>query len=94
MADRGFKIQHMLAFYQCTLAISPSKHTNIDMTATDVHKTSRTANVRIYEQAIARMKNFRIIKHELSISLLLLIDDITVVCAVMTNFMEPLCSDD
>ena len=40
------------------------------------------------------MKNFRIIKHELRISLLYLIDDITVVCAVMKNFMEPLCSDD
>ena len=65
------------------------------MTATDVHKTSRTANVRIYvEQAIARMKNLHIIKHELPISLLPLIDDITVVCTVMANFMEPLCSDD
>ena len=28
MADRGFKIHDMLAFYQCTLAIPPSKHTN------------------------------------------------------------------
>ena len=65
------------------------------MTATDVHKTSRIAYVRIYvEQAIATMKNLHIIKHELPILLLPLTDDITVVCPVMTNFMEPLCSDD
>ena len=51
MADRGFKSQDMLAFYQCT-----SKHTIMEMTATDLHKTSRTANLTIYvEQAIARM---------------------------------------
>ena len=51
MADREFKSQDMLAFYQCT-----SKHTMMQMTATDVHKTSRTANLTIYvEQAIARM---------------------------------------
>ena len=95
MADRGFKIQDMLAFYQCTLAIPPSKHTNIQMTATNIQKTSRIANVRIYvEQAIARMKTFRILKHELPISLLPFVDDIVLLCAIMTNFMEPLCSDD
>ena len=94
MADRGFKIQDMLAFYQCTLPIRPSKHTNIQMTTTNIQKTSRIANVRIYvEQAIARMKTFRIIKHELPISLLPLVDDIVLLCAITTNFMEPLCSD-
>ena len=61
------------------------------MTATNIQKTSRIANVTIYiEQAIARMKTFRIIKHELPISLL----PIVLLCAIMKNFMEPLCSDD
>lgn len=95
MANRGFKIQDMQALSQCTLGIPPSKHTNVRMTATDIKKYSRIENVRIYvEQAIARMKTFRIIKHELSISLLPLVDDIVLLCAIMTNFMEPLCSDD
>ena len=53
MAERGFKIQDMLAIYKCTIAIPPSKHANIQVTPTDVDKTSRTANVRIYvEQAV------------------------------------------
>ena len=48
MADRGFKIQDKLAFYKCTLATPPSKHTNIPMNATDVHKTSTIANIKTY----------------------------------------------
>ena len=85
----------MLVFCQCTLAIPPSKHTDIQMTATNIQKTSRIANVTIYiEQAIARMKTFLIIKHELPISLLPVVDDIVLLCAIMKNFMEPLCSDD
>ena len=65
------------------------------MTATNIQKTSRIANVTIYiEQAIARMKTFLIIKHELPISLLPVVDDIVLLCAIMKHFMEPLCSDD
>ena len=86
MADRGFKIKDTLAFHQCTLAIPPSKHNNLQMSKEDVAKTSKIANVRIYvEQAIGRMKQFHILKHELPISLLPMIDDITVVCAVMSS---------
>lgn len=48
MADRGFKSQDKVAFYKCTLATPPSKHTNIPMNATDVHKTSTIANVKTY----------------------------------------------
>ena len=93
MADRGFK--EVIALYQRTVAIPPSKHTKIQMTATNLQKNSRIANIRIYvEQAITTMKIFRIIKHELAISLLPVVDDIVLLCAVMINFMEPLCSDD
>lgn len=71
MTDRGFKIKGVLAFYQCTLTIPPSKHTNLQMTSKDVKETSKIANVRIYvEQAIGRMKSFCILKHELPITLL------------------------
>ena len=45
--DRGFNIQDMLAFYQCTFTIPPSKHTNVQMTVTNIQKTSRIENVRI-----------------------------------------------
>ena len=48
MADRGFKIHDLLSFYQCSLAIPPSKHANLQMSTSDVQKTSLIANVRIY----------------------------------------------
>ena len=54
MADRGFKIND-LAFNQCSLTIPPSKHGNLQMSASHVKETSLIANVRIYvEQAIKR----------------------------------------
>ena len=47
------KTQDILVLYQCALAIPPSKHLNIQMATTDIRKTSRTTNIRIYvEQAI------------------------------------------
>ena len=48
MADRGFKIQDILNFYQCTLCIPPSKDTNLQMTKVDVAKTTKIANVPVY----------------------------------------------
>ena len=48
MADRGFKIQDILNFYQCTLCIPPSKHTNLQMAKVDVAKTTKIANVPVY----------------------------------------------
>ena len=71
MADRGFKIQEELAIYQCSLAIHPSKHRDLQMTSTAVKDTSKIANVRIYvEQAIKRMKEFRILKNEIPVTVL------------------------
>lgn len=91
MADRGFKIHDLLSFHQCFLTIPPSKHTNLQMSPKEVKTTSRIANVRIYvEQAIKRIKHFLILKRELPISLLPLIDDIVIVCSSLSNLNEPL----
>lgn len=91
MAGRGFKIQKMLAFHQCTLAIPPSKHSNLYMTVKDVRGTSKIANVRIYvEQKIKRIKDFLIVRREQPISLLPMADDIITVCAALTYLQGPL----
>ena len=63
MADRGFKIRTNLAMYQCTLCIPPSAAKGTQMTSSAVKEMSNVANVRIYvEQAIKRMKDYRILK--------------------------------
>ena len=91
MADRGFKIEDLLAFYQCTLARPPSTQKNLQLNEIDVAKISRVANARIYvEQAIRQLKEFQILKNELPISLLPLVNDIVKVCAALVNFQKPL----
>ena len=63
MADRGFKIKTDLAMKQCTLCIPPSAAKGTQLVSSAVKETSNIANVRIYvEQAIKRMKEFRILK--------------------------------
>ena len=94
MADRGFKISDALAFYQCSLAIPPSKAQDLQMSSKDVKSTSRIANVRIYvEQAIKRMKVFHILQHEIPINLLPSVDDIVRSICALTNFLPPLCAE-
>ena len=90
MADQGFKIHDLLSFHQCFRTIPPCKHTNLQMSSKEVKTTSTIANVRIYvEQAMKRIIHFFILKRELPISLLPLIDDIGIVCSSLGNLNEP-----
>ena len=61
------------------------------MTANAVKETSNVANVRIYvEQAIGRIKNFRILKLQNSLLYLPLMDDIVNICGALVNLRDPL----
>ena len=92
MADRGFKIRKDLMLFQATLAIPPSTTGKQQMLGKDVKETSRIANVRIYvEQAIGRLKHFKMLKDELPITCLPLCDDILITCCSLCNLMDPLC---
>ena len=93
MADRGFKIKNELLMRQAYLCIPPSTKAGMQMVSKEVQETSRIANVRIYvEQAIGRLKRFRILKNELPINCLPLCDDlVTVVCA-LACLQDPLCA--
>ena len=92
MADRGFKIEEMLGFYQCTLTIPPSKCGELQMSEEQVKRTSRIANARIYvEQAMKRLKDYQILNNEIPVTLISLSDDIVKVCAALSNLQEPLC---
>eukprot|EP00795_Rhopilema_esculentum_P007407 gene7407-13162_t len=77
----------------CTLARPPSTQKNLQLNEIDVAKTSRVANAKIYvEQAIRKLKEFQILKNELPISLLPVVNDIVKVCAALVNFQKPLVS--
>ena len=88
--DRRFNIRDLLALYQCSLTIRPSKHGGLQMSNTDVQDTSRIASVRIYvEQPIRRKETFGILNRELSITLLPLAIDIISVFSTL-QLLPPL----
>ena len=90
VADRGFKIKTILAL-QCTLAIPPSGAKGIQFTSAQSKETSTVANVRIYvEQAIKNLKDYRILKTELQLLYLPIVDDIIRVCCALHNLKKPL----
>ena len=91
MADRGFTIAEDLLVHRADLFIPPGKRGQEQFTKVDVQKTNTIANLRIFvEQPIRRLKTFRTIKKELSISLIGNLDSIVIVCAALCNLYKPL----
>ena len=92
MADRGFTIAEDLLLQHAKLHIPPGKRGQEQFSKSEVKKTKEIANLRIYvEQAIRRLKTFRLIKNELPISMLGNLDNIITVCAAICNLYKPLC---
>ena len=92
MSDRGFTIAEDLLLQHAKLHISPGKRGQEQFSKSEVKKTKEIANLRIYvEQAIRRLKTFRLIKNELPISMLGNLDNIITVCAAICNLYKPLC---
>ena len=91
MADRGFKIKTDLALTQCTLAIPPSAASGCQMVSRNVKETSTVANVRIYvEQVIKNLKDYRILKNEMQLKYLPIVDDVIRICCALNNLKKPL----
>ena len=91
MVDRGFKIKTDLALEQCTLAIPPSAASGCQMVSRDVKETSTVANVHIYvEQVIRNLKDYRILKSEMQLKYLPIVDDIIRTCCALNNLKKSL----
>ena len=85
MADRGFQIQEDLLLHFCNLQVPPGARTKSQMTK-KVQKTKETTNLRIHvERAINRIKNYRILKGTLPITMMQHVDEIVLVCAAFFN---------
>ena len=82
MFDKEFLLHQECAARQITPYMPPGKRGTSQMTTLQVSKTKRIANLRIIvEQVIRRMKTFRILQHELPISLIPHVDDLLVMCS-------------
>ena len=92
MADKGFSsIHEELAFVHASLRVPPGRRGGNQLTKVKGEKTKLIANKRILvEQAIRRLKTFRLLKFEIPISFTSLIDDAIIICAAICNMYPPL----
>lgn len=91
LADRGFLISEELSLHGASLAIPPFAKGKKQFSQKEVECARRLSRARIHvERAIERIKNFRILKHVLPISLIKHADDILVICGALTNLLPKL----
>ena len=91
MADKGFNISDLLALQHAELAIPPGRKGAFQMPKKDVLKTKDIANrcIRV-EQVIRRIKNFNILKYEVPLSLIHILDEVVIICSAICNLMPPI----
>ena len=93
MADKGFPIEDEIRNIGLNLNIPPFA-TGEQMKAGDVSKTIKIAKHRVHvERAIARIKQFKILSGKIPLSLFGSVDQIWLVCCLLTNFMPFLIQD-
>ena len=90
MADRGFEIENDLP-PGVSLNIRPFLGEQAQFSQEDEIKTRRIAKHRIHvKRDIQRIKSFRILKHDLQISMAADLNKIWVICSYLTLFSRPL----
>ena len=91
MADRGFTIRDQLKEVGAELNIPPFMEGRSQLPATEVLEGRKIASLRIHvERAIARIKNFTILKGSLPITLTRIANKIVCVCCWLVNFQPVL----
>lgn len=91
MADRGYKCHDELSAKGVKLNTPAFMKGLNQLPPTDVVRTRRIASVRIHvERAIARLKNFRILKNIFPIKSIDTIENIVICCAGLSNLQPPL----
>ena len=91
MADKGFNISDLLVLKHAEIVIPPGRRGAFQMPAKDVIKTKQIANRRIrVEQVIRRIKSFNMLKYEVPISLLHILDEVFIISCAICNLMSPI----
>ena len=92
MADRGFNIQDDLTPLGVKVNIPPFLKGKSQLEPEELVETRRIASLRIHvERAMERIKNYHIFDRILPSSLTDMAEEMFFVCAVMCNFISPLC---
>ena len=93
MADRGFDIESDIPD-GVSLNIPPFLDGQPQLSADDVATTRKIASVRVHvERAIARIKNYRILQHNIPLTLSDNLEQIWTVCSYLTLFLPPMIKE-
>ena len=93
MADRGFTIQDDLTPLGVQVNIPPFLKGKEQLDGEELIETRRIASLRIHvERAMERIKNYHIFDRTIPSSLTEVTEQMFFVCAVLTNFLPPLCT--
>ena len=93
MADRGFDIQDILTPLGVRVNLPAFFKGKPQLEADHLVETRRIASLRIHvERAMERIKIFHILDRTIPASLTNVAEQIFFVCAVLTNYLPPLCS--
>ena len=93
MADRGFTIQDDLTPLGVRVNIPPFLKGKEQLDGEELIETHRIASLRIHvERAMERIKNYHIFDRTIPSSLTEVTEQMFFVCAVLTNFLPPLCT--
>ena len=93
MADRGFDIEADIPS-GVLLNIPPFLNGQPQLSAEDEAKTRKIASVRVHvERAIARIKNYRILRQVIPLTLAENLEQIWSVCSYLTLFLPPIIKD-
>ena len=89
MADKGFRIQNELRDIGLKLNIPPLASCARQMSRAEVMETRKIASHRIHvECSINRIKNFKILQHKIPTTLFHIINEVWVVCSLLTLFQD------
>ena len=87
MADRGFTIHHLLKEKGVSLNIPPFLEGRKQLPANEIKKGRQIASLRIHiEEAIGRIKNYRILNGTFPLTMIHLANQIVSICGWLTNF--------
>jgi hypothetical protein len=91
LADRGFLISEEIASRNCFLAIPAFTKGQTQLSQQQVETSRQMSRVRIHvERAIGRLKNFKILSEQMSISLVPHCDSILTICSAICNLQPKL----
>lgn len=90
LVDRGFNVQDLFLAYHVTVAIPPFTKRKTHFTKVQVEQAKTISRARIHvERAIGRLKEFKLLSHELPLNMLDLADYIWIIAGAITNLQPP-----